>query len=162
MEKLLNHYDKEYLKMAMLKHEETFRDQVYELHRLYRIQKVLMNDIAKNNRYATTCRRPEARLCLDLERPAGSYYVPGSGDELRVSEAEDDHNDLELTLGPKSYYQNKIKAAGPGLRSDSGPSFSSSSSGSNHMKGPEMPVPANKDRLNSSPWLFQALSLNIT
>ncbi|GER30960.1 quinoprotein amine dehydrogenase [Striga asiatica] len=156
MEKLLNNYDKEYLKMAMLKHEETFRDQVYELHRLYRIQKVLMNDIAKNNRYTTTCRRPEARLCLDLERPAGS------GDMLRVSEGEDDQNDLELTLGPKSYYTKKIKAAGPGLGSDSGPSFSSSSSGSGHMKGPEMPVLANKDRLNSSPWLFQALSLNIT
>ena len=28
MERLLNQYDKEYMKMAMLKHEETFREQV--------------------------------------------------------------------------------------------------------------------------------------
>lgn len=28
MEKLVNHYDREYMKMAMLKHEETFRQQV--------------------------------------------------------------------------------------------------------------------------------------
>lgn len=28
MEKLLNPYDKEYMKMAMLKHEEIFREQV--------------------------------------------------------------------------------------------------------------------------------------
>ncbi|KAK3145988.1 hypothetical protein QOZ80_3BG0260110 [Eleusine coracana subsp. coracana] len=31
--------------MAMLKHEETFRQQVHELHRLYRIQKLLMRDL---------------------------------------------------------------------------------------------------------------------
>lgn len=28
MERLVNEYDKEYMKMAMLKHEETFREQV--------------------------------------------------------------------------------------------------------------------------------------
>lgn len=31
--------------MAMLKHEETFREQVSELHRLYRIQKLLMESV---------------------------------------------------------------------------------------------------------------------
>ncbi|XP_039158345.1 uncharacterized protein LOC120286095 [Eucalyptus grandis] len=44
MEKLLRPYDKEHMKLAMLKHEETFREQVYELHRLYRIQKALMKN----------------------------------------------------------------------------------------------------------------------
>lgn len=43
MEKVLKPHDKEFMRMAMLKHEETFREQVYELHRLYRIQKMLMN-----------------------------------------------------------------------------------------------------------------------
>ncbi|PUZ67595.1 hypothetical protein GQ55_3G448500 [Panicum hallii var. hallii] len=35
-------YDKEMLKRTMLVHEATFRKQVYELHRLYKIQKELM------------------------------------------------------------------------------------------------------------------------
>ncbi|OIT39361.1 PREDICTED: uncharacterized protein LOC109238193 [Nicotiana attenuata] len=48
MEKLLNPYDKEYMKMAMVKHEETFREQVYELHRLYHIQKILMKTISSS------------------------------------------------------------------------------------------------------------------
>ncbi|XLS44233.1 hypothetical protein HN51_001098, partial [Arachis hypogaea] len=45
MEKVVRSCDKEYMKMAMLKHEQTFREQVYELHRLYRIQKILMKNI---------------------------------------------------------------------------------------------------------------------
>ncbi|KAL8472949.1 hypothetical protein ACS0TY_029310 [Phlomoides rotata] len=173
MEKLLNHYDREYMKMAMLKHEETFREQVYELHRLYRIQKTLMKDISKNQRMnphynnKSSCNHPKVRKSPHLERPG----------------IEDDQSDLELTLGPRSYYHKKIKAADPGLQSDSGPSFSSSSTGSSHIKGastakddqflkwgpemgvswgPEMGVSNNQDRLNSPPWLFQALSLNIT
>ncbi|KMZ57380.1 hypothetical protein ZOSMA_86G00150 [Zostera marina] len=42
MEKFLQHYNKEYMKMAILKQEETFKQQVSELHRLYRVQKLLM------------------------------------------------------------------------------------------------------------------------
>ncbi|KAL3646381.1 hypothetical protein CASFOL_011561 [Castilleja foliolosa] len=173
MEKRLNHYDKEYLKMAMLKHEETFREQVYELHRLYQIQKMLMKDTAIRS-------RAEARQCIDLERPVEGFNFPQSADRVRrVSKIEDDdQSDLELTLGPKRYYRKKTKAAEPAFQSDSGLSFSSSSTGSSHIKGitgndflsqqkwgpgPEMGISnTNQDRLNSPPWLFQALSLNIT
>ncbi|CAM0876376.1 unnamed protein product [Alopecurus aequalis] len=45
MEQVIGHCDKDTLKMAMLKHEETFRQQVHDLHRLYRIQKLLMRDL---------------------------------------------------------------------------------------------------------------------
>ncbi|KAF8408161.1 hypothetical protein HHK36_007303 [Tetracentron sinense] len=38
-------YDKEVLKQTMLKHETIFRNQVLELHRLYRIQRDLMDEI---------------------------------------------------------------------------------------------------------------------
>ncbi|KAG6512593.1 uncharacterized protein LOC121977986 [Zingiber officinale] len=38
----MNQYDRECMKIAMLKQEEIFRYQVHELHRLYKIQKVLM------------------------------------------------------------------------------------------------------------------------
>ncbi|XP_040378432.1 uncharacterized protein LOC102722847 [Oryza brachyantha] len=50
MEQVFQHYDKDTLKMAMLKHEETFRQQVHELHRLYRIQKLLMRDLKRELR----------------------------------------------------------------------------------------------------------------
>ncbi|XP_010923571.1 uncharacterized protein [Elaeis guineensis] len=40
-------YDKEMLKRTMLEHEATFRKQVYELHRLYRIQRDLMDECQK-------------------------------------------------------------------------------------------------------------------
>lgn len=35
MEKLLNPYDREYMRMAMLKHEETFKEQVLFLSLFY-------------------------------------------------------------------------------------------------------------------------------
>ncbi|KAH6838153.1 hypothetical protein C2S53_009030 [Perilla frutescens var. hirtella] len=167
MERLLNQYDKECMKIVMLKHEETFREQVYELHRLYRIQKMLMKDIAKNAGVD-----PHYRSSYN-NRPE-SKPVEALGGKCRASELEYDQSELELTLGPRSYYQKKIKAAEPGIKSDnSGPSFSSSSTGSSRTKGareellrqqkwgPETPV-SNQDRLNSPPWLFQALSLNMT
>ncbi|KAJ1293489.1 hypothetical protein BS78_01G072000 [Paspalum vaginatum] len=47
MEQAFRHCNKDKLKMAMLKHEETFRQQVHELHRLYRIQKLLMRDLKR-------------------------------------------------------------------------------------------------------------------
>ncbi|XLR65371.1 uncharacterized protein LOC107489274 isoform X1 [Arachis duranensis] len=37
-------YDKDFVKQMMLEHEATFKSQVYELHRLYRIQRDLMNE----------------------------------------------------------------------------------------------------------------------
>ncbi|RRT40200.1 hypothetical protein B296_00058658 [Ensete ventricosum] len=40
-------YDKETLKQTMLEHEATFQNQVYELHRLYRIQRELMYEIKR-------------------------------------------------------------------------------------------------------------------
>ncbi|XP_062203973.1 uncharacterized protein LOC133906183 [Phragmites australis] len=53
------HYDKEMLKRTMLVHEATFRKQVYELHRLYKIQKDLMAHFQREEfngypRYADT------------------------------------------------------------------------------------------------------------
>ncbi|KAI4314110.1 hypothetical protein L6164_027046 [Bauhinia variegata] len=40
-------YDKDVLKRTMLEHEETFKNQVCELHRLYRIQKHLMDEVKR-------------------------------------------------------------------------------------------------------------------
>ncbi|XP_038983441.1 uncharacterized protein LOC103705318 isoform X2 [Phoenix dactylifera] len=44
-------YDKEMLKRIMLEHEAVFRKQVYELHRLYRVQKYLMDEFKRKQSY---------------------------------------------------------------------------------------------------------------
>ncbi|CAN6356686.1 unnamed protein product [Urochloa humidicola] len=81
--------DMEVMKMAMLKHEETFRQQVNELHRLYRIQRQLMSDLTREVPVATRRRSKQPRRALDLQLPADEYIV---------SSDEDDGAELELTL----------------------------------------------------------------
>ncbi|GLT46784.1 hypothetical protein SLA2020_205140 [Shorea laevis] len=144
MEKLLRPYDKEYMRMAMLKHEETFKEQVYELHRLYRIQKILMKSIESNrpNGYRqgswnTDLRQNNlhdhlqlnSRTRLDLECPAEEYIA--ESDCNKMLEIIDE-SEIELTLGPATYSRRKTPATP--FTSDSGPSFSSSSTESSHVK----------------------------
>ncbi|KAA8522613.1 hypothetical protein F0562_013026 [Nyssa sinensis] len=181
MEKLVKPYDKEYMKMAMLKHEETFKQQVHELHR-----------IDDHDHGA----QQKPRQTLDLEQPADEYIAESDhGDGMLEIE---DESEIELTLGPTSYCQRKKGETTP-LTSDSGMSFSSSSSGSSRLKrtslgtqqrtdktreeltGHKWGLPeANaafqtgrrnsfdveeqlrQDRLKQPSWLFQALSLNMT
>ncbi|KAE8693346.1 putative Root phototropism protein [Hibiscus syriacus] len=124
MEKILRPYDKEFMRIAILKHEETFKQQVYELHRLYRIQKTLMKSMETstpiNGRYI---HNQSSRTRLDLEHPAGD-----DDDDEIIDEIE-----IELTLGPTKYVSRK-KHGTPTLTSDSGPnSLSSSSTESCHM-----------------------------
>ncbi|KAF9621233.1 hypothetical protein IFM89_016727 [Coptis chinensis] len=134
MEKVLNPYDRQSMKMAILKHEETFREQVYELHRLYRVQKMLMKNMKSNKAYRrepegwspeNKINRSETNSCiknqekirreLDLECPAEG----GDG----VLEIEDE-NEIELTLGPARY--RRINKDETPINADAGPSFSSS------------------------------------
>ncbi|XP_062010987.1 uncharacterized protein LOC133727423 [Rosa rugosa] len=185
MEKLLNPYDKECMRMAILKHEETFKEQVYELHRLYHIQKLLMNSSIGKSRPKGNKRESwdlhneisfshqlkyELQRKLDLEQPAEA----AAAEELEVI----DESEIELTLGPTRYNKNRRKKSEAQLTSDSGPSFSSSSTGSSHVNrtgsgthyqrrskeqlgGCEEQL-RQDERLKLPPWLFQVLSLNMT
>ncbi|EXB25094.1 hypothetical protein L484_005918 [Morus notabilis] len=183
MEKLLfKPYDKEDMRMAMLKHEETFKQQVYELHRLYQIQKILMKNMKSQSS------RRERVSVLDLERrPAENIR----SEESDGSDEIIDESEIELTLGPTTYNNKNNnrrirKTAEAPMNSDSGPSFSSSSTGSSQMKrtinsrgettrrvelngGCQLgnTTSLNGDveeelRLKHPPWLFQVLSLNMT
>ncbi|KAH9626158.1 hypothetical protein KSS87_017682, partial [Heliosperma pusillum] len=49
-------YDKDVLKQTMLEHEAIFKDQVYELHRLYRVQRGLMDEVRRKDQF--TCGMP--------------------------------------------------------------------------------------------------------
>ncbi|EEF29216.1 uncharacterized protein LOC8261659 [Ricinus communis] len=145
MEKFLKPYDKEFMRMAMLKHEETFKEQVNELHRLYRIQKILMRNIGSKrpntqgsqelwNSKNSISFAQKSIMKLDLERPADQdYAVESSGDHRAALEIIDE-SEIELTLGPSSYNRGNRKKRETPLTSDSGPSsFSSSSTGSSHI-----------------------------
>ncbi|RDY04968.1 hypothetical protein CR513_11244, partial [Mucuna pruriens] len=156
MEKLLRPCEKEYMRMTMLKHEDTFREQVYELHRLYQIQKILMknmeaskgievnqrgwnlknvNSLTQNGYHKGAQKNP--KLNFDLERPAT--------DDMDVAESDSDgvleiinETEIELTLGPSSYNGKKVETP---LTSDSAHSLSSSSTGSNLVNKTRLKTP---------------------
>ncbi|KAL4364058.1 hypothetical protein GQ457_04G017350 [Hibiscus cannabinus] len=174
MENLIRPYDMEYMRMAMLKHEETFKQQVYtyywggvfstlfvalsfkqrllcqvyELHRLYGIQKTLMKSIEsgspngsfsmKNNYHHGNTNMPHnSRIRLGLEHPATEAdhqgYNDTESDHRRNTMLEAiDESQIELTLGPTKYTP-RTKHGTP-LTSDSGPSFSSSTESSHVNK----------------------------
>ncbi|KAG7035180.1 hypothetical protein SDJN02_01975, partial [Cucurbita argyrosperma subsp. argyrosperma] len=154
---------KENMKNAMLKHEQTFRHQVYELHRLYRIQKLLMKNIIEN-------------------RGKTERWEVKNEDEDEEDEKESDfieESEVELTLGP-SNYSNQV---GGGRRRRRKSCFSSSSSSSTTgsaqksrsfyrhgelVGSSEMGfVGFLEDEMRLSqhhpnPWLCQPLTLNLT
>ncbi|KAJ6304764.1 hypothetical protein OIU76_002097 [Salix suchowensis] len=142
MEKFLKPCDKEYMRMAMLKHEETLKEQICELHRLYRIQKIMMRNIESSRpnernqelwRYSRPSQSNLARdmqqksiVKLDLEWPSSEDCVAESNADRIVEESE-----IQLTLGPSSY--DTRKKPSPPLSSDSGTGRSSTSTGSSHL-----------------------------
>ncbi|KAG1342060.1 hypothetical protein COCNU_05G002890 [Cocos nucifera] len=163
------------MKMAMLKHEETFRHQLHELHRLYRVQKQLMRDMmnselkrqqasahyrpglerwnVENERgsnqpcYSSYLDQRKPHQTLDLELPAEEYIGKDGGDMMLEVEEE---SDLELTLAiGRNRSQRKKEEAS--FTSDSGVSFSSSSSESGAVK------------LNSQEWgLFRVPDITMS
>ncbi|KAL0385938.1 UNVERIFIED_CONTAM: hypothetical protein Sradi_2988100 [Sesamum radiatum] len=61
-------YDKDALKQKMLEHESVFKNQVYELHRLYRIQRDMMEEV----------RRKELQRLRESTEPSSSSSLRGS------------------------------------------------------------------------------------
>lgn len=53
-ESCCSEYEREILKQTMLRHEEIFREQVHELHRLYKVQKLLMDDLKRRDLKTST------------------------------------------------------------------------------------------------------------
>ncbi|CAA7034614.1 unnamed protein product [Microthlaspi erraticum] len=179
MEKLLNPYDKQYMKMAMLKHEETFKQQVYELHRLYQVQKILMKNmkINKSNNvnsgFGSFIRRVDNEV--ELSRP-GNF--PGGGESGGNIIEIMDESEIELTLGPSCYSgdgdltrrnkkkkKNSLPEMMDGNLNSSRRSFSSSSTGSSNNNNNNLEEQVRQERLmkhqkQKQPWL-QALTLNV-
>ncbi|GAB2282692.1 hypothetical protein Dimus_017230 [Dionaea muscipula] len=166
--------DKEYMRKAMLKHEEIFRQQVYELHRLYQIQKILMNGYEAAH---LTRQKRETWIVGDQngrsQVKTKEYVAESKGNEI-------DESKIELTLGPPdgNPMQKKEKP------SFSGQSISSSSTGSSQImrrttppriyqritegdfsKASEAEIELRNGQdinLKHPPWLLQALTLKLT
>ncbi|ESQ31225.1 hypothetical protein EUTSA_v10005011mg [Eutrema salsugineum] len=174
MEKLLNPYEKQYMKMAMLKHEETFKQQVYELHRLYQVQKILMKNmkINKGNHVTPGPGTFIRRVDHEIDRPV-NFPARGEsgGNDIEIM----DESEIELTLGPSCYsgdlmrMNKKKKNSSPevmGRNLNSGRrSFSSSSTGSSNNNHNNIEEQLSQERLTKhqkqkQPWL-QALTLNV-
>ncbi|CAN6338420.1 unnamed protein product [Urochloa humidicola] len=155
--------EKEHIKMAMLKQEQTFRQQVHELHRVYRVQKQLMMQmqVAETKNYGNITADGETESTVKLGR---QKWQRSSGEEATLAE---DFN-LELTL-----------ATGDGRRKQEKPSNSDSeatisSSTSAESEPGQRFVPENvttlrfqnesnrhDDKVMQSPWLYQCLSLKM-
>ncbi|XP_042393289.1 uncharacterized protein LOC121984431 [Zingiber officinale] len=176
-------YDRECMKIAMLKQEEIFRYQVHELHRLYNIQKLLMREMKKadmkRQRYKPTdgerdekgtdskcddyCDwRQQPRHLLDLALSAEKYIERHKGEVMLTMK---ESNDLELKLATGS---NKTPSKKNDTRftSDSGSSFSSSSNDSEFKKqlftrlrnerkgGCDIQKQMRKEEIKQPHWLF--------
>ncbi|TVU46209.1 hypothetical protein EJB05_05729 [Eragrostis curvula] len=184
MEKLLNHCDMELMKMAMLKHEETFQQQfsleifpnfaqrigkkVHELHRLYRVQKQLMSGLTTVPSCRRQMRRKHPRRALDLHLPADEYIVVGAGGAAPPSREDD----LELTLavggGGRRKRRDENATATPlassNCSSGAGSPTSSSStdtSGSPYQRAMALRLLQQQQQQQQAPWLVQCLSLRM-
>ncbi|CAL4934692.1 unnamed protein product [Urochloa decumbens] len=183
MEKLVNHCDMELMKMAMLRHEETFRQQVHELHRLYRVQKQLMmmsggGLLSRPSPELISCRRRrqirrgsrQPRRALDLRLPADDYILVTGADNATPPPRQEDGlpPGLELTLAVGSGGACRTKQ-----RRDEGSGGSLTSTSSTDTASGSPPcrraVPAFRlqegmavvKKQPLSPWLLQCLSLKM-
>ncbi|EAY83260.1 hypothetical protein OsI_38469 [Oryza sativa Indica Group] len=110
--------EKEHIKMAILKQEQTFRQQVNELHRVYRVQKQLMIEMQSISTQAQA--KADNRTIPRLEMDHQQWYR-NSGEKKAPEFVED--FDLELTLATGAGRKQEKPS-----NSDSGATVSSSTS----------------------------------
>uniref|UniRef100_A0A0E0MMT9 Uncharacterized protein n=1 Tax=Oryza punctata TaxID=4537 RepID=A0A0E0MMT9_ORYPU len=154
--------EKEHIKMAILKQEQTFRQQVNELHRVYRVQKQLMIEMQSisTQAQAKADNRTKPRLEMDHQQ-----WYRNSGEKKEAPEFVEDF-DLELTLATGAGRKQEKQS-----NSDSGATVSSSTSAEleSERRFPESNVALrfqneskrHDDQLMQSPWLYQCLSLKM-
>ncbi|PWA78434.1 hypothetical protein CTI12_AA215130 [Artemisia annua] len=162
MDKLVLPYDMECMKMAMLKHEETFKQQVHELHRLYQIQRMLMQNMQDQETWnlRNDTIRFEYHNDYTFNKPQKHDPIEENG-RLEI----EDESEIELTLAPTSYTRRKNNSTlTTQLNLDSMASFSSSSTGSRPRYGDSSRVLCVEEQmrqvdrsLNTPPWLRQVL-----
>ncbi|KAG8062942.1 hypothetical protein GUJ93_ZPchr0003g17131 [Zizania palustris] len=150
----LKQYEKEHMKMAMLKQEETFKKQVQELHRLYRVQKLKMAGSATTVGAGIRREHEDERHAEENEAGSNGQREAYPGSSRGRAPLVLGESDLELTLAVGSFgttgetSATKREAALSSSSVDSRTSNSSSSteSGSPHCRAP---LPHRPSRLGS-------------
>lgn len=159
--------------------------QVHELHRLYRVQKLLMNDMEAEIRNQRKSLNTKAMHQTDIHHQSQRRARRVLNLEVPAEEHIEGESNLELTLATGSSRGRKNDSS---FTSDSGVSFSSSSteSGGVKLNGNDwglFQVPGinidnypndrkskfsaeeqmiSEERVKRPPWIFQCLSLNMT
>lgn len=134
------------------------------------------NDHHYHHHHHKVAQEKKPEIKFDLERPAEEHIGELDGDD-EVREMIDE-SEIELTLGPSSYYNRRNKKVDTPLTSDSGNSLSSSSTGSSHINKTtreedlsglrnsfdieEERLRQQQEKLEHPPWLFQVLSMSMT
>ncbi|XP_066355317.1 uncharacterized protein [Miscanthus floridulus] len=157
--------EKEHIKMAMLRQEQTFRQQVHELHRVYQVQKQLMMQmqITKTNNYGNKVPETQTKPTVKLEHQQWC----GSSGKTEAKLAEDFNLELTLATGAGRTKQEKPS------NSDSEATMSSSTSAESESGQRFMPNSnvtnlrfqnesnRHDDQVMQSPWRYQCLSLKM-
>lgn len=176
MEKVLQPYDKEHMRMAMLKHEETFRQQVYELHRLYKIQKMLMDEQQQRSGKQTQtniveCNNNSMVMGDDHESELELTLSLGPSRRRKIDKSESGQSTVSSSstgstqtrkTGPKD-----VNSSGLTRSEDNMNHFVTWSSGAGKFpqgsgSGFEPGFPSGQQSNSHPAWLFQALSLKLT
>ncbi|XP_047149106.1 uncharacterized protein LOC124821284 [Vigna umbellata] len=100
-------YDRDAVKRMMLEHEAVFKNQVYELHRLYRIQRDLMSEVKKKeldrNQIPIEASCSTGQMASQLTNDAGQkWHIPlgnSCGAKTSVSGVEGIHSPLDSMKG---------------------------------------------------------------
>ncbi|XP_047049264.1 uncharacterized protein LOC124654295 [Lolium rigidum] len=154
--------EKKHMKMAILRQEHTFRQQVHELHRVYKVQKQLMKDMQVVKMNPAQARKDtQTKPWLDTDQQ--QYDV--NSDKKKAPFIEDFDLELTLATGSDKTKQEMI------FNSESGATLSSSTSAESES-GQQFPDSSvnlsfqnesnrHDDQLMQSPWLYQCLSLKM-
>ncbi|XP_010532620.1 PREDICTED: uncharacterized protein LOC104808598 isoform X2 [Tarenaya hassleriana] len=107
-------HERDFVKRTMLEHEATFKNQVSELHRLYRVQRTLMEDLRQkelNGGNSQSCDKDQEvvevrpvkirRKIIDLQLPAEAY--------MDTDEISDLHGNLPFPHHERSNSRNILE-----------------------------------------------------
>ncbi|PIA40817.1 hypothetical protein AQUCO_02400109v1 [Aquilegia coerulea] len=91
MDRRLEQFNQESVRITMLKHEEIFKEQVRELHRLYKVQKMLMTEMRKiepNLHSPTTPSSRPVRVagkCIDIDNRPGFWTTATTSETNQIA-----------------------------------------------------------------------------
>uniref|UniRef100_A0A0A9CWL1 Uncharacterized protein n=1 Tax=Arundo donax TaxID=35708 RepID=A0A0A9CWL1_ARUDO len=155
--------EKEHIKMAMLRQEQTFRQQVQELHRVYRVQEQLMMQmqVTEMNNYGNATAKTQTEPTVKIGRQEWS----GNSGKTKATLVEDFN--LELTLATGAGRRKQEKPSNSDSEATMSSTSAESESGRRFVPDSNVTIrfqnESNRrdDQVMQSPWLYQCLSLKM-